>query len=218
MQEINQVELFFPGLRRQNVYITDSDNIVDETQVLIVGSSVSIACMRIKNALKMRCPDLLVDTQAGRPYTPAKIKCRVAIICVDNRLSDTVQAVSIINSLHEHGITMIPIIFEDYVVTDCNNWWPMEIPCLSSHKLFVDIRSDFHSSIKNGLIPVLKKYLNQWHGKTEHAFDDTILCDVCKIDCVDNTSHFSRVSYTLLLEEWYSKILENKTMSIYEDR
>ena len=111
MQEINQVELFFPGLRRQNVYITDSDNIVDETQVLIVGSSVSKACMRIKNALKMRCPDLLVDTQAGRPYTPAKIKCRVAIICVDNRLSDTVQAVSIINSLHEHGITMIPIIF-----------------------------------------------------------------------------------------------------------
>ncbi len=212
LYEITQVEYFFPGLQRQKViYDTiGTDKMADETQVLIVGSSVSKVCMRIRNELQKNCPDLLVDTHAGKAYTTEKLKCRVAIICVDNRLSDTVQAVSMISALHDHGITMIPLIFEGYEIAkeNNNNWWPSNIPALSSHKLYVDIRKEFHSPIREILIPVVKRHLNQLHSRTCNTSEDVILCDMCKVDCVDTISHFRKASCSLLLEEWHSKALE----------
>ena len=205
--EVFKVELFFPGLFRIKMTQNDHSKLKDVAQVLIVGSSMSKVCNRLAAAISSKYPKLIIEKQADKSYRSEILDCRIAIVCIDKSIVKVPNAISCIKALYSSGTFLVPVIMEDYKITDYTHWWPSTIPELESHKLFVDLRFDFEGQVRENLLQVVMKNLEEWRGKRAPSSDtaeERIPCSQCIVDCCPVYCSFDISTCKGFVDDFYS--------------
>lgn len=160
LHEIEVVSSFFPGLSKKIIHNTDTRNIIDPLQVLIISCDRKFGHM-LRDRLRQNDEDLHIAIMSGSGQHQYP---RIVIVCIDTKIAQNQSYLSLLQKYHDLGCIIIPVLSGGYKVVDYVSWWPKELEVLSLHKLFIDLRSQIAYKIDNELFPQVTLKLNQWRG------------------------------------------------------
>lgn len=183
LKEIEAVSSFFPGLRKETLYNTDSKNVSDPLQILIISSDRKFGNM-LQSRLKQNDDDFNIVVLSGskHPQYP-----RIVIVCIDKKVAQNLSYPSLLQGYHDLGCVIVPVLCSGYKVSDYVRWWPPELEVLSFHKLFIDLRYETTYKIDSELFPQVTLKLNQWRGFQNNVqISRKFHCPECIKDGVQN--------------------------------